>query len=68
MLVKYEVKYFDSFGDKDTTDRGISYGDDLGDAVMRICNDYGAENVISVKIEPLEETASMTELQHEFKI
>lgn len=66
MLVRYEIEFWDEIDEVDKIEKGLSTGKDLGEAVNRITNYYGKNNVISIKVYECEEVLCDEELKSFF--
>ena len=66
MLVKYEIEFWDEIDEVDKIEKGLSTGKDLGEAVNRITNYYGKNNVISIKVYECEEVLCDEEIKEFF--
>ena len=50
MFYEYDVTVWDTYDSNETSERGITYAKDYGEAANRIVEYYGAEYVISMSI------------------
>ena len=69
-MFHYEVKYYDEIDGENTTDEGIVYGQDIGEAAKEVEFYYGRINVITVSLTPLEDekVMSLSAIKEEFKM
>lgn len=63
MLISFEIEFFDEIDQMVMTNKGITYGESLSDAVEKICDYYGADNVSFIKVEGLDEIITIDELK-----
>lgn len=55
MLVRYKIRYWDEIEHDIHNERGLTIGENLGDAVNRICDWYGKTNVSEISVYECEE-------------
>lgn len=55
MLFVYHVEFYDEVTSEDTSEKGITCGNDIGDAANKITEWYGKNNVYSLKLTPYEQ-------------
>ena len=66
MLVRYEIEFWDEIDEEVRIEKGLSAGKDLGEAVNRITNYYGKNNVNSIKVYECEEVLCDEEIKEFF--
>ena len=55
MLVRYNIKYWDEMERAILNEQGLTTGENLGNAVNKICDWYGANNVHEITVYECEE-------------
>lgn len=66
MLIRYEIEFWDEINEKDSIEKGLTSGKDFGEAVNRITNYYGKDNVYSIKVYECEEVLCDEEIKNFF--
>ena len=51
MFIHYKVKYFDEVDFQEMEEEGITSGKDISDAIERICDYYGKNNISSMYLD-----------------
>lgn len=55
MMIHFVIKYHNDTTYELSTASGITFGKDIGDAVTRVVNWFGRDNLINLQFYPLEE-------------
>ena len=63
MLVRYKVQYWDEIDHSIQNERGFVFGENLGNAVNRICKWYGETNISEISVYECEEVLSDEEIR-----
>lgn len=50
MIIRYEVDYWDEILNDQSTDYGLASGKTIGDAVNKVSDYYGEENVCALRV------------------
>ena len=66
MLIRYEIEYWNEIDEEDSTEKGLTSGNDFGEAVNRIVEYYGEDNVYSLKVYECEEVLCDEEIKNFF--
>ena len=69
-MFHYEVKFYDDIAGENAHEEGLVYGTDIGEAAKEVECYYGAPNVITVSLTPLEDekVISLVAIKEEFKL
>ena len=66
-MFRYEINYWDEYDNRQESDKGIISAENYGIAANKIVNFYGEENIIDIKLYPLEEILTDDDLKDIYK-
>lgn len=66
-MFRYEINYWDEYDNRQESDKGIISAENYGIAANKIVNYYGEENIIDIKLCPLEEILTDDDLKDIYK-
>ena len=67
MMFRYEINYWDEYDNKQESNKGIISAENYGIAANKIVDYYGEENIIDIKLYPLEEILTDDDLKDMYK-
>ena len=66
-MFRYEINYWDEYDNKQEFEKGIISAENYGIAANKIVDYYGEENIIDIKLCPLEEILTDDDLKDIYK-
>lgn len=63
MLVRYKVQYWDEIEHSIQNEQGFVVGENLGNAVNRVCDWYGKTNISEISVYECEEVLTDEEIR-----